>query len=120
MGPTTGKSGLCSSVLRTLVVPNAGNYDGDTRADIAIYRRSNGTWYTLTSSSNFTAGAGYAWGASTDTPVPADYDGDGRTDIAVYRSSSAHWFILKSTTSFTTAITYQWGTTGDVPVLRRP
>ena len=100
-----------------LAVP--ADYDGDSRTDVAIYRPSSGSRYILSSSSGFTAGAGYLWGAAGDVPVPGDYDGDGKADIAVYRPSAAYWFILKSTTSYTTWDTFQWGTTGDIPILGR-
>ena len=32
----------------------------------------------------------YAWGVSTDLPVPGDYDGDGRTDRRRVTSSTGH------------------------------
>jgi FG-GAP-like repeat/Right handed beta helix region len=139
---TTGGSGSGNGTVAYTVLPNPGgarrgamtiagqsftvlqashegarvNFDGDNKTDITVYRPSTGTWFTLTSSSGFVVGLGYAWGANTDVPVPADYDGDSRTDVAVYRPSTGHWFILKSSTAFTTWDTYQWGTVGDVPV----
>ena len=94
----------------------AADFDADSRAEVGIYRPSTGGWYWLKSSSGFTAGAGYAWGAAGDQPQLGDFDGDGKGDITVYRPASAYWFILKSTTSYTVWDTYQWGTSGDVPV----
>jgi hypothetical protein len=84
------------------------DYDGDGKADISVFRRSNGIWYLLNSLTGF---GGLQFGASTDRIVPADYDGDGKTDIAVYRDGT--WFIQQTTAGFRAL---QFGNPTDIPV----
>jgi len=50
-------------------IPVPGDYDGDGRTDVAIYRPATGLWYILQSTTNFSAYASYQWGVSTDVPV---------------------------------------------------
>ncbi len=75
------------------------DYDGDGRADIAVYRRTTGVWYILQSSTGTLRQVEWGAAALGDTLVPADYDADGKTDIAVYRATTGEWFVLRSSDS---------------------
>jgi hypothetical protein len=96
----------------TLAGSAISNFDNDTRSDVAIFRPSNGTWYSLSSiTGNLSA---VQFGASGDRIVPGDYDGDGRNDYAVWRPSSGVWFIQRSSGGSTSA---QLGASTDIPVV---
>jgi uncharacterized repeat protein (TIGR03803 family) len=114
---SSGGGALARGVVFRLSAPSVpGDFDGDGKFDIAIYRPSTGGWYVLRSSTDYSTYGTYVWGLSGDIPVRGDFDGDGKADIAVYRPSNGTWYILQSSTGYTTYVSYAWGLTGDTPV----
>ncbi len=76
-------------------LPAPGDYDGDGRADLGIYRPENGAGYARRIGSDWITTLG-AWGSLGCRPVPGDYDGDGRTDFMIYQESSGTWYLRRS------------------------
>jgi hypothetical protein len=86
-----------------------GDYSGDGRADMAVFRASTGEWFIQRSEDN--SYYSIPFGMTGDIPAPADYDGDGKTDLAVFRGGT--WYLQQSANGI--AI-FQFGQTNDVPV----
>ena len=117
------RSGLWSAVImstnntggeirgRFIQRSNLGDFDGDGSNDLALFRPSEGVWYSL-NSNGFSA---TAFGSANDKVVSADYDGDGRTDTAVFRNVNGLgiWNIKRSADAGVTE--EQFGFATDLP-----
>jgi len=102
--PVTGQVAVATwqAFLGGVSAHTVGDYTGDGRADLAIWRPSTGVWWVRGLLPTH-------WGEPGDVPVPADYSGDGRTDLAIWRPSTATWWIAGRAP-------VHWGQPGDVPV----
>jgi len=80
----------------------SGDYSGDGRSDISIFRPDNGLWA-------FQDLGRIYFGAAGDIPISGDYDGDGFSDPGVFRPATGLWAIKHLTRIY-------YGGAGDIPV----
>jgi len=106
-------------------VPLIGDFDGDGRADISVWRPADGTFYWLTSSTNFSYAGARAkqWGAAWlgDTPMLGDFDGDAKSDLVVWRASTGMWYWVSSSSGYSNSagrnVLFGSQSVGDQPFL---
>ncbi len=85
-----------------------GDYDGDSKADPALYRADTGNWYVKLSASGYGlvtlsfGGAGYQ-------AVNGDFDGDGKADPAVYQAITGTWYVQLSGGGYTVVTLTDFG-----------
>lgn len=99
------------NVNQVVVQPTDNDFDGDGKADIAVYRPSAGAWFILQSSNG--AFAASSFGLAADRITPGDYDGDHKTDLSVFRTSEGAWYQIVSQTGAFRATGF--GAATDIP-----
>lgn len=107
---------LCAlSAAATASAEVVGDYDGDGKADLAVFDPFT-SQFTVRNSSNLSITSG-----GFDIPLPAgvipvagDYDGDGQTDLAVFDRSTAGWYFRPTGGGAQFAL--QFGSVGGIPV----
>ena len=106
------RSGIARITPGALVRVTPFDFDGDGRADVSVFRASEGRWYILQSADLTMRQVNFA--VAGDIPAPADFDGDGKTDVAIYRPSNGDWWSISSISGM--QINGSFGQTGGIPL----
>ncbi|MBU1736290.1 MAG: hypothetical protein KJ692_13770, partial [Verrucomicrobia bacterium] len=108
----TGASlGVCTQAIVTIhdhcniSAAICADYDGDGKADLAVYR--DGYWSIYSLVNGILLDNAGVWGGPNSVRVPGDYDGDGKSDLAVYRDG--YWSIYSFTSGIILDNAGVWG-----------
>jgi len=96
----SGYASSCKTTSGVGYVPVPADYDGDGKADLAIYNPASGVWNYWSSASSYPLPVSFTLGGTGYTAVPGDYDGDSKSDIAVYYEPTGHWKFLLSSRNY--------------------
>lgn len=105
-----------STVNSQLTLRKALDYDGDGKADPAVYRPLGNYWFADTSRSGAGVTSIPLGDMTLDTPAPGDYDNDGKGDLAVWRESAGAFYYLQSSNN--TFVSISFGQANGEPVAR--
>ena len=94
----------------------AANFSIYYKTSLAVFRPSEGAWYTLANLDLQLPGTRY-WGKSGDVPIAADFRGVGNSQLAAIRNENGQktWYI--GTPSGVPYETIQWGISTDKAVV---
>ncbi|MBU4199804.1 MAG: serine hydrolase [Verrucomicrobia bacterium] len=112
LGPEGGNAYTLHAFWRRV----AADYDGDGKADPAVYGSTETLWGVSYSSSGYAQNGSLIVGQPAGTTVAEDYDGDGKMDPAVYCAADGVWTVAMSASNYTVTILTGFGAADAIPV----
>jgi len=88
-----------------------GDLNGDSAAELMLFRNSNGTW--IHGTFDYSGVSITEFGLAGDIPIVNDFNGDRISDIALFRPSNSTWYIKYSGSGATLSFTF--GMSTDIP-----
>lgn len=111
---TRGATNVQWGFLNSQAVP--GDYNGDGKADLAVFYDVTGRWYIRTLDPLSVLAWNFNWGWPGAIPVSGDYDGDTTNDLAVYDGNAGYWYMYSLARKKVIRWKLQWGWPGATPV----
>ena len=95
------------------------DFDGDGKADLAVFNKASGSWRVWLSASGYAIAAADGWGLGEFAPAAADCDGDLCADAMVNREAIGGWIAWLSSEGYARYEASGWGGPGYVFVPAR-
>jgi hypothetical protein len=105
-------------------LPVAGDWNGDGKSKVGVFRPSTGMWYLDFNGNGQWDGCGtdkcINFGVSGDQPVAGDWNGSGTAKVGVFRTRTGMWYVdLNGNGAWDGCSVdrcYNFGTAGDIAV----
>jgi hypothetical protein len=99
-------------------LPLAGDFDGDGKDSIAIYRPSEERVYIMNTLGQNGGGLGaaefsYPFGNPSDVPFVGDFDGDGISTVGLHRPSTGNVYLSNTLGASVADVQFIFGDPGD-------
>ena len=93
-----------------------GDFDGDGKSDLIVWRPDDGFWHIVKSSTKFDFAQSdhIQHGQEWDIIVPNDYNGDGKCDLVFWRPENQVWYVLLAGTNNKSEL--KFGHKDDIPL----
>ena len=89
--------------------PVVGDWNGDGRDGIGVYRPRTMEWYLRDTASPGLPHHRFRFGLPDDLPVPGNWDAVGADGVGVYRPHIANWYLRNATSGGTVHSQFEFG-----------